>query len=78
MHLQNLGVALAARGPDTKPDNLIASFRPGRRFEHVRFSTFHPNLAFPSQARAHERLEAFVLGLADPGRALRGLRLRGR
>ncbi len=74
MYPQGSGVALAAYGSDAKPEDFVVSFRPGRRFEHVRFSTFHPNPAFPSQAHACKSLEAFVVGLVDPIREPQGLR----
>lgn len=78
-------IDLLSRRPGITPEELLASFVPGVRFENARFETFVPNPAFPSQAAALQALEAFVqppprrgLGLLRRGKpAGRGLYLDG-
>jgi cell division protein ZapE len=62
-HLVDRAPALGAR-------ELLARFVPPRRFSGVRFSTYRPDTAHPSQAAAKEAMEAFAATMvpADPGR----------
>lgn len=54
------GPDLLARHPKLSAERMLVSLRPGRRFEHVRFSTYMPNPDFPSQAEVRNRMERFV------------------
>jgi cell division protein ZapE len=56
---------LADRYPRVDADRLVAELVPPPRFDEVRFGTYRPDLAEPSQAAALERLSAFA---ADVGR----------
>ncbi|HZQ57336.1 MAG TPA: cell division protein ZapE [Acidimicrobiales bacterium] len=51
---------LTARRPALGAEELASRFHPPRRFGHVRFDTFVPNPAHPSQASARAEMESFV------------------
>jgi cell division protein ZapE len=51
---------LTARHPALGAEELAARFHPPRRFGQVRFDTFVPNPAHPSQAAGRQAMEAFV------------------
>jgi cell division protein ZapE len=51
---------LTARRPALGAEELAARFHPPRRFGQVRFDTFVPNPAHPSQAGARAAMETFV------------------
>ena len=53
-------VRLVDREPVLVPEALIGSLVPPPRFDSVRFSTYLPEAAFPSQQEARELLEAFA------------------
>ncbi len=68
---------LTARRPQVPADRLVAELSPPPRFADVRFSTYRPDPAQPSQAAAVARLEDFAATLDAPdGGGLR--RLLGR
>jgi cell division protein ZapE len=56
---------LADRDPRVDADRLVAELEPPPRFDEVRFGTYRPDPAEPSQAAALERLSTFA---ADVGR----------
>lgn len=58
-------VRLADRHPAVQPQALVASLVPPERFAGVRFSTYVPDPAQPSQARAVAVLTGFVGELAE-------------
>ena len=67
------GIDLSARHPDLDLAQLTSGLTPGTRFQDVRFGTYRPNPAYPSQQQARERLETFVAGLgADTSPQPRG------
>ncbi|ACU76214.1 AFG1-family ATPase [Catenulispora acidiphila DSM 44928] len=51
---------LVGRRPDVGADRLIADLVPPPRFDRVRFSSYVPNPAEPSQTAARDRLQAFA------------------
>jgi cell division protein ZapE len=59
-------VRLVHRTPAIRPDALVASLVPPPRFDGVRFATYLPDPAQPTQARAVAALESFVAGLSAP------------
>ena len=63
---------LVDRAPEIRPGALVASLAPPPRFDAVRFSTYVPDPAEPSQADAVAALEAFAGSLRDapPKRSL--------
>jgi cell division protein ZapE len=63
---------LVDRAPAIRPDALVASLAPPPRFDDVRFATYVPDPAQPSQAAAVTALEAFARALAE-GPPKRGL-----
>lgn len=65
---------LVDRRPDIDPDALIAGLRPPPRFNTVRFGSYLPDPAEPSQAAAVRACRAFVEGIGPPARPVRGLR----
>jgi cell division protein ZapE len=72
-------VHLVDRRPEVAPETLIAGLVPPPLFSDVRFATFRPDPAEPSQARAAERLQAFAASVpAGDGRAGRGGMFRRR
>jgi cell division protein ZapE len=65
-------VRLVDRHPEIRPGALVASLAPPPRFGGVRFATYVPDAAQPSQAAAVRALESFAAGLdaAPPRRSL--------
>jgi cell division protein ZapE len=59
---------LVDRDPRVPPDRLVAELVPPPRFDRVRFETYEPDPAHPSQAEAVEVLRRFASGLAEDGR----------
>ena len=64
---------LVGRRPAVGADRLIADLVPPPRFDQVRFSSYVPNPAEPSQAAARDRLEAFAATVGAPQRKSGGL-----
>jgi cell division protein ZapE len=60
-------IALADRRPQVPAERLIAEMRPPPRFGEVRFETYLPDPAQPTQAAAVEALRAFSARLGDGG-----------
>ena len=60
--------SLAGRRPEAGADRLIADLVPPPRFDQVRFSSYVPNPAEPSQAAARDRLEDFAARMAAPAK----------
>jgi cell division protein ZapE len=54
---------LSTRRPQVEPSRLVAELVPPPRFDAVRFATYRPDPAQPSQAAAVERLESFATSL---------------
>lgn len=71
---------LTARRPEIGADELITTLVPPPRFDSVRFGTYVPNPAEPSQREAVESCSAFAARVAASDRRARGWRslLRGR
>jgi cell division protein ZapE len=71
-------VRLVDRRPSASAAELASRFSPPRRFADVRFSTFVPDAAHPSQAAAKDALAAFAAGFgaaaAGSGGGWRGRR----
>jgi cell division protein ZapE len=65
---------LVGRRPEVGADRLIADLVPPPRFDRVRFSSYVPNPAEPSQAAARDRLQAFAatVGGAAPKKSKSG------
>ena len=63
---------LVDREPVVPPETLVAGLVPPPRFDDVRFSTYRPDPAQPSQARAVEVLQGFAQRLAPPPKRLFG------
>lgn len=61
-------ISLAGRRPLVAPERLIAELVPPPRFDAVRFQTYLPDPAQPSQAAALARLTDFAGGLAQPAK----------
>ena len=57
---------LVDRRPSLGADELLARFVPPPRFAQVRFSTYRPDPAHPSQAEALAAMEAFAAATARP------------
>jgi cell division protein ZapE len=57
---------LVDRDPELAVDALVARLVPPRRFDRVRFSTYRPDPAHPSQAAARADLEALAASLRAP------------
>jgi cell division protein ZapE len=53
-------VELLERNQEVRPEEMLLGFAPPARFARVRFSNYQPNVAFPSQAQARQRLEQMV------------------
>jgi cell division protein ZapE len=64
---------LVGRRPVVGADRLIADLVPPPRFDQVRFSSYVPNPAEPSQAAARDRLQAFAATVGAPQRKSGGL-----
>jgi cell division protein ZapE len=62
---------LVERAPEIRPGALVASLAPPPRFDEVRFATYVPDPAEPSQAAAVAALEEFARALRQPGGAAR-------
>src|SRR5690606_39857037 len=58
---------LTSRHPEISPDELISTLVPPPRFDSVRFSTYVPNPAEPSQAEAVAACSRFAERVADSG-----------
>lgn len=58
---------LTARRPEIAPDELVSTLVPPPRFDGVRFSTYVPNPAEPSQAAAVTACSAFAERVGDSG-----------
>ena len=58
--------SLLDRRPALGASELVARFVPPQRFQHVRFSTYVPDPAHPSQAQARAELEAFAVAVGEP------------
>ena len=69
---------LVDRRPQVPPERLLAELVPPPRFERERFSTYVPDPAQPSQARALRRLEEFAGAVRDPAAGARWWRFGGR
>jgi cell division protein ZapE len=68
-------VALCERRPSVPAGRLVAEMVPPPRFDHVRFGTYVPDPAQPSQAAAVRVLEGFAAGLrGDDGARRRWFR----
>ncbi|MCW2665433.1 MAG: ATP/GTP-binding protein [Frankiales bacterium] len=63
---------LVDREPVVPPETLVAAMAPPPRFARARFSTYVPDPAQPSQARAVEVLQAFSTTLTPPAKRLFG------
>jgi cell division protein ZapE len=63
---------LVDREPVVAPETLVASLVPPPRFADVRFSTYLPNAAQPSQAAALAAVTGFATQLAPPRKRLFG------
>jgi len=57
---------LVDRTPQVPPSRLVADLAPPPRFAGVRFDTYRPNPAEPSQAAALARMRAFAAAVAQP------------
>ncbi|GBF05701.1 AFG1-like protein ATPase [Deinococcus aerius] len=55
-------IDLLSRTPTLTPEELTASLAPSARFRDVRFETYRPNPAYPSQEEARASLQAFLKG----------------
>ncbi|RJK92931.1 cell division protein ZapE [Vallicoccus soli] len=69
---------LVDRSPSVPADRLVAELVPPPRFDAVRFSTYVPDPAQPSQAAAVQRLEEVAAGLGRPAAGSSWRRLLGR
>jgi cell division protein ZapE len=70
---------LVDRRPEVPADTLIAGLVPPPLFTEVRFSTYRPDPAEPTQGEASARLQRFVAGIdseANVGRGSRASRFR--
>ncbi|WP_425148500.1 cell division protein ZapE [Deinococcus sp.] len=63
----DLSARLSGLGPLTlgDPAALAAGLTPGARFREVRFESYRPNPAFPSQAAARQQTQGFVASLTS-------------
>ncbi|HEX2177466.1 MAG TPA: cell division protein ZapE [Nocardioidaceae bacterium] len=59
---------LVDRDPRVPPDRLVAELVPPPRFDSVRFETYEPDPAHPSQEQAVDLLRGFAASLAEQGR----------
>ncbi len=64
---------LSDREPAVPRTRLVGSLVPPPRFADVRFSTYVPDAAHPSQAQARRRLEEFAAALSQAGTRRGGL-----
>lgn len=64
-------IHLVDRRPEVRPDALIAGLRPPPLFETVRFESFRPDPAEPTQARAAQRLVEFAESVSAGSNARR-------
>jgi cell division protein ZapE len=64
--------SLSSRSPQLDRDRLVRELVPPPRFESVRFATYRPDPAEPTQEAAVERLEAYAGGLGDRSGGRRG------
>ncbi|MBW8807031.1 MAG: cell division protein ZapE [Catenulisporales bacterium] len=64
---------LVGRRPAVGADRLIADLVPPPRFDRVRFSSYVPNPAEPSQTAARDRLAAFAATVGAPPKKSGGL-----
>ena len=64
---------LVGRRPQVGADRLIADLVPPPRFDQVRFASYLPNHAEPSQTAARDHLEAFAASVGLPAKAKGGL-----
>jgi cell division protein ZapE len=60
-------VRLVDRRPEVPTERLLAELAPPPRFAGVRFSTYRPDPAQPTQAEAVRRLQAFGADVAEAG-----------
>ena len=67
---------LVDRRPSASAAELAAGFSPPRRFSDVRFETYVPDPAHPSQAAAKAALEAFAASITGPSTSGGGWRGR--
>ena len=65
---------LVDRRPSASAAELAAGFSPPKRFADVRFETYVPDAAHPSQAAAKAALERFAAGFGAPSGGRRGRR----
>jgi cell division protein ZapE len=65
---------LSDRDPRVPPDRLVAELVPPPRFDEVRFETFRPDPAHPSQQQAVEVLREFAASIAGSDRGRRWFR----
>jgi cell division protein ZapE len=65
---------LVDRRPHASAAELAAGFSPPRRFADVRFDTYDPDPAHPSQAAAKAALEGFAAAFGEAGGGRRGRR----
>jgi cell division protein ZapE len=70
-------VALCERRPSVPPGRLVAEMVPPPRFDRVRFGSYVPDPAQPSQAAAVRALEEFAAGLSGGGEPRRRWFRRG-
>jgi cell division protein ZapE len=66
--------SLLDRSPQLDRGRLVRELVPPPRFDAERFSTYRPDPAQPSQARAVERLLGYAAGLGAPAKGRFGLR----
>jgi cell division protein ZapE len=59
--------SLSTRNPQVAVERLLAELVPPPRFDAVRFGTYVPDPAQPSQAAAVRTLEAFAAGMGEDG-----------
>jgi cell division protein ZapE len=64
---------LVGRRPEVGADRLIADLVPPPRFDQVRFSSYVPNPAEPSQSAARDRLQTFAATVGVPPKKSGGL-----
>lgn len=53
-------VQLRSRNQEVRPEQMLEGFVPPARFATVRFANYMPNIAFPTQVAARDRLEKLV------------------
>src|SRR3954469_9770903 len=67
-------LSLCAREPHVPADRLVAEMVPPPRFDAVRFDTYVPDPAQPSQSAAVETLTGFAAGISGGASAVGGRR----